>query len=48
MTGQEKAYAEANRRIDEIRAELDKTLLYRWIDGKIGLRIIEDSEWGAE
>ena len=44
MTEQEKANAEANRRIDEIRAELNKTLLYRWIDGKVGLRVMEDED----
>ena len=48
MTEQEKANVEINRRIDEIQAELDKVLLYRWIDGRIGLRIIEDSGWDVE
>ena len=48
MTGQERANAEINRRFDGIQAELDKTLLYRWIDGRIGLRIIEDSGWDVE
>ncbi len=39
MTEQERVNLEANRRCDEIRAELDKTLLYQWMDGKIGFTV---------